>query len=460
MKPAQFFKAAATAVILTGVYFGAGKLGLRLAFVNASATVVWAPTGIALAALLIFGYRVWPAILAGAFLVNLTTAGSLATSVAIAVGNTLEGIVGAYLVERLANGRNAFDRSADVFKFAALAAVVSPTLSATFGVTSLALAGFAQWPNYGSIWLRWWTGDASGGLIVAPLVILWSQGSRFKWARGRVFEAAAFLLCLVFLGLALFGGFFPSGTNDYPLDLLLAPLLIWAAFRFGQRETMTGIGVVSGMAIWGTLHGFGPFVRETPDVSLLLLQGFMGVVTVMSLAVAAIVSERRAVEERLRELAGSDPVTGLANYRRFMDNLAGEIERTRRSGRPFALLMQDLDSLKQINDRYGHLTGTRALCRLADVLRFHSRAVDTASRFGGDEFALIPVDTAKGAVQQVAQRISERLATDREDPPLSVSAGVAVYPQDGETPEKLIQTADRALYVMKSQGGGKLPSAR
>src|ERR1700716_1048763 len=154
---------------VTAVYMIAGKIGLSLASVNASATAVWPPAGIALAAFLVLGYRVWPGILLGAFLVNLTTTGIVSSSIAIAVGNTLEGLLGAYLVTRFANGRHVFERPPDVFKFAALAAVTSPVVAASVGLTSLFLTGNAAWTALGSIWLTWWLGDAGGVLIVAPL---------------------------------------------------------------------------------------------------------------------------------------------------------------------------------------------------------------------------------------------------------------------------------------------------
>src|SRR5215475_5840501 len=130
--------------ILAVVYFIAGKLGLMLASLQASASPVWPPAGIALAALLLLGYRAWPAIFVGAFLVNVTTAGNVATSFAISTGNTLEALVGAWLVNRFAGGVNVFDRPQGVFKFA-LAAGISTIISPTFGVTSLGVAGFADW---------------------------------------------------------------------------------------------------------------------------------------------------------------------------------------------------------------------------------------------------------------------------------------------------------------------------
>ncbi len=441
---------------LATVYTVAGRLGLKLAFVNASATAVWPPTGIALAAFLIFGYRVWPAIFTGAFLVNLATAGSVATSLGIAAGNTLEGLVGAYLVMRFANGRSVFDRAQDIFKFAVLAAMVSTTLSATCGVTSLSLAGFAEWSNYKSIWLTWWLGDAAGDLVVAPLVILWSLSPRVRWSRGRVLEAGLLILCLFLVGQAVFGVVLPFNIKNYPLEFLCTPILIWVAFRFGQREAATAIFVLSGIAIWGTLQGFGPFVRGSQNESLLLLQAFLGVSAVMTLALAAVVSERKQAEEQLRYLALTDSLTGLANYRRFLEVLEQEIRRSRRTGRPFATLFLDLDGLKKINDRYGHLVGSRSLCRVANVLQLTCRVTDTAARFGGDEFALILPETEEEGAEHAMRRISEQLAMDGQTPALSVSVGVALYPRDGQTTEALLSVADHGLYEVKARGGGAL----
>ena len=440
---------------LAAVYFVAGKLGLRVASVNASATAVWAPTGIALAAFLILGYRVWPAVLVSAFLVNLTTAGSVVTSISIGAGNTLEGIVGAYLVNRFANGRNALQRAPDVFKFAALAAIVSTMVSATCGVTSLALAGFADWSRYGSIWLTWWLGDAAGALVVAPFVILWSASVRPRWRGSRLFEAAVLLFSLSLVGAIVFGGLFPSDVKNYPLEFVCLPLLIWAAFRFGQREVTSAVAMLSGIATWGTLHGFGPFARNAQNESLLLLQTFMAVTALTTLALAAVVSERRAAEKRLRRLTVSDPLTGLGNYRRLIAALEGEIMRSQRTERPFALLFLDLDGLKRINDDHGHLIGNRALCRVAHALSVSCRSMDTAARFGGDEFALVMPETREAAAWRVARRIEDDLAVDAEQPALSLSVGVAEYPRDGETVEALLGVADHALYEAKADRVGR-----
>jgi integral membrane sensor domain MASE1 len=286
----------AALAILAVTYGVAGKLGLRLAFVHASATAVWPPTGIALAALLVRGYRVWPSILLGAFLVNMTTAGSVGTSIGIAMGNTLEALLGAYLVKRFAHGLRTLDRAQDVFKFTLLAGVVSTTVSATFGVTSLTLGGFATSHTYASIWLTWWLGDAAGALIVTPVLLLWSADRRVRWPRGHVLETLFFVPCLVIVGQAVFGGWLPTDVHDYPLEFVCIPPLVWAAFRFGQREAATASVALSALALWGTLRGFGPFVRDTQNESLLLLQAFMATVAVTTMAICAVVTERRRAE--------------------------------------------------------------------------------------------------------------------------------------------------------------------
>src|SRR5215831_18873007 len=286
--------------ILAVVYFIAGKLGLMLASLHASASPVWPSAGIALAAILLLGYRVWPAIFIGAFLVNVTTAGNVATSFAIATGNTLEALAGAWLVNRFAGGKNVFDRPQGVFKFAVVAAI-STIISPVFGVTSLALAGFADWTNYGAIWLTWWLGDATGDLVFAPLVILWSVASKRSWNKKETAEVGVLLLLLVVLSLVVFGGLFEISSRNYPIVFICGPIVIWTAFRFTQRETATGIFILSAVAVWGTLRGFGPFVRETENQSLLTLQLWIAVLTITAMALSAGMAERRRMEEELQQ---------------------------------------------------------------------------------------------------------------------------------------------------------------
>lgn len=450
----------ATILVLALAYFFAAKLGLKFAFVNPSATAVWIPTGISLTALLIFGYRVWPAIFLGAFLANLTTAGSPVTSIGISIGNTLEGVLGCYLVNRFAASQRFFESAQDIFRFAFLAGMVSTAVSATVGVTALALGGIADWSMYSAIWCTWWLGDGVGAIVVTPLVLLWRENLSLQWSRNQFIELAFLFLGLFFTACFVFGGSLHSVVKDYPLEYLCIPFLIWAAVRFGRRKAATATFFLAVIATWGTVHGFGPFSRRSQNTSLLLLQGFMGIVGITSLALAAETTERKRAEEHVRRLAVTDPLTGLANYRRLLSALDLETKRYGRTGRSFALMLLDLDGLKKINDSHGHVVGSRALCRLGEVLRAHCRAVDTPARYGGDEFAVVlPETTAKGA-EQIAARIRERVAKDEEIPAISVSVGIAVFPEDGETIEAILSRADRSLYDMKRQLQESLPELR
>lgn len=440
-------------LVLAAIYFIVGKLGLKLAYFHPSATAVWAPTGITLVAFLILGYRVWPGIFLGAFLVNLTTAVTLPVCLGIAAGNTLEGLLGCYLLKRFAGGEQAFETAKGVLAFVLLAATISTMASATFGVTSLVLGGFASWVNYGPVWLTWWLGDAVGDLVVAPLLILWSNKPQLKWNRVRMLEVVLLLGYLFVAGQATFGNLLPAKSNNYPLEFLCVPALIWAAFRFRPRRAQLATCLLAGITIYGTLRGYGPFVRASHNESLLLAQAFIGVMAVMTLLLATVVEEQMRTAEQIRQLAVTDPLTGLANYRKLMEVLENEIRRSDRTGRSFAIVLLDLDGLKKINDTHGHLAGSRALCRVADALSFATRAADMPARYGGDEFALILPEANGRVAAQVTERISKRLASDRELPSISVSFGIAVFPFNGKDKEALLRWADAALYRMKTQTG-------
>jgi PAS domain S-box-containing protein len=313
--------------ILTVVYFIAGKFGLLLASLHASASPVWPAAGIALATLLVLGYRAWPAIFVGAFLVNVTTAGNVATSLAIASGNTLEAVCGAWLVNRFAGGTTVFDRPQGVVKFA-LAAVVSTVIGPAFGVTSLAFGGFAEWANFGAIWLTWWLGDTTGDLLIAPLIILWSTPPKRRWNRREAVEVGILLLLLFVLSEAVFCGWLTISARNYPIAFISLPIVIWTAFRFTQRETATGIFILSAIAIWGTMHGFGPFAGETENQSLLALQSWTAVLAITAMALSAGMAERERAAEALRESeANMSLAANAANLGLWVWNVPGGDER-------------------------------------------------------------------------------------------------------------------------------------
>ncbi len=287
-------------VIFAAVYFGAAKLGLSLAATHKNVSLVWPPTGIALAALLFFGYRIWPGVTLGALLVNASTDVSLATAGGIAAGNTLEALSGACLLQRL-GFRHSIERVQDVLALVALAAVLSTTVSATVGVASLCLGGSAPWAAYGSLWWQWWLGDAMGDLVVAPALLVWgSQPRMMPWHPGQAAEAGAVLVLLITASQVVFGGRFTTDTTNFPLAFATFPLVIWAALRFGQHGATTATLVVSGAAISSTVRKVGPFLGKTPTESLVLVQIFMSVVALTALVLAAAITQRRRGEERFR----------------------------------------------------------------------------------------------------------------------------------------------------------------
>jgi PAS domain S-box-containing protein len=291
----RYLHTAVPIVVLAVSYFCAGVLGLSLATVHPSASAVWPPSGIALAAILLWGSWLWPGIFLGAFLVNVFVQGSVPTTLGIAFGNTLEAVIGAALVCRFAGGPKTFDHSKNILKFIVFAGLLGPAVAATVGIISLTIGGFAPWNQFLTIWLTWWLGDMVGILIVAPLLVLWMTQPLIAVKRLQVLEAAGLLLMLLFVGWLLFFNPVPAGLEYFAL----APLL-WGALRFGRRGAVTTAFLMAAIAVGGTAAGFGPFASAHPHQSLLLLQVFMATLTLTALLVASFISERRRLEQRLR----------------------------------------------------------------------------------------------------------------------------------------------------------------
>ncbi|HEV3219848.1 MAG TPA: GGDEF domain-containing protein [Candidatus Acidoferrales bacterium] len=247
-----------------------------------------------------------------------------------------------------------------------------------------------------------------------------------------------------------------------PWELVPAVLFLAAGLGFRQRLRRTASAFDKALC-WTAWLNVACHVAASQSELILdgpsLLAQLLKVASYGILLGGALVDNARLFDQ-VRRMAITDPLTGLANYRTLVNALQNELERSRRSGRPFAVVLFDLDGLKSVNDQFGHLVGSRAICRLANVLRMHCRSTDTGARYGGDEFALVLPEAGAEAAERVARRVREKLASDPEIPQLSVSAGVAVYPQDGDSLEKLLGAADRALYRMKGRGDGLLSFAR
>jgi signal transduction histidine kinase/integral membrane sensor domain MASE1/ActR/RegA family two-component response regulator len=281
--------------LIATLYFAAAKLGLALAFVAPQVTAVWPPTGIALAALIVFGLRTWPAVWIGALLANATVA-PIPVAIGIATGNTLEAIAGAWLLSRY-GFRPSLERIRHVLILLGAGALLSTTVSATIGLSSLCIGGVQPWSAFGRIWTVWWLGDAMSVLVVAPPLLVWSGWPPRHGSRDRAPEALALAAGLVAALWLIFGARpMPDAT---PLHYLMFPFVIVAALRFGQPATTAVTAVASAVAIWGTAAGIGPFVGEDIAQAVVQAQLFLAVIAVTGLILASAISER-ALEARFR----------------------------------------------------------------------------------------------------------------------------------------------------------------
>ncbi len=242
-----------------------------------------------------------------------------------------------------------------------------------------------------------------------------------------------------------------------PWDLLPGVLFLIAAIGFRQRfrsdknaASLYDHALFLVALLNVVCHVSAAFSRQLLDGPFFLAE--LAKTSSYGVMLGGALLDQARLFDQVRRMAVSDPLTGLANYRRLISVMEAELDRSRRTSRPFSVVLFDMDGLKAINDQYGHLTGSRALVRLGKILRNHCRAIDTPARYGGDEFAIVLPEAGPEIAARIVSRIRERLSTEAEMPALSASAGIAAFPEDGDTPEKLLAAADRALYRMKHHG--------
>lgn len=301
----------AVVLAIAAVYVVTARLGLMLALPpEKKATAVWPPSGIALAALLLYGQRLWPGIWLGSFLANLwdgfnavnpfPLSANLLVSSGIATGSTLQALAGNFLVRRWTGSVRPFQQAAHAFMFSGVAMFVC-LIAATFGVASLYLGGVTPAKTFTFIWWTWWLGDMTGVLTVGSLLLTWSRLPSLDRQPRRLAEAALLLLLLSAVACVIFVAVSPIAGLPTPLAYLLIPFLVWATFRFGLHGATTALVLASAIAVVGTAHGSGPFVQPNVESSLLLLQVFMGVLSVTVLVMAAVLTERQDAEDKVRE---------------------------------------------------------------------------------------------------------------------------------------------------------------
>ncbi len=310
--------------------------------------------------------------------------------------------------------------------------------------------------------IAWWIGRMVLALLLVVALLVERFLRRSRHPRAELAGALLTVIVLTYILTATLrglppdvsrhpGAFFPNPEQLLPGAIFLVSL-VWYRRRLSVEDSSFDRTIYA--ATWLNVAAQLSAAQSARllDAPFVFAQALM--VLGYTVALGGALLENSRLFEQVHHLAVSDPLTGLANYRRLLDVLENETERTDRTGRPFSVLLLDLDGLKTINDSYGHLVGSRSICRLADVLRIHCRAIDTAARYGGDEFALVLPES-----QEVANRIREVLATDDEPPRLSASIGISIYRGDGERIEKLLSEADKDLYTEKAKRGKRATSA-
>jgi signal transduction histidine kinase/integral membrane sensor domain MASE1 len=277
-------------------YFATARFGLSFAVHAEQVTVVWPPSGIALATLLVLGGRIWPGVWLGALAANALAHEGAGAAIAIATGNTLEALAGVWLLRRV-HFHERLDRVWDVMGLLGLAAVLGSTVGATVGATSLCAGGLQPWSAFGGLWFVWWLGDAMGILLFAPALLIWGSRPRLRFSRRGAAEAVALGACLLLASVASFSGGFAELTGSH-LAYLVFPLLIWAAVRFGSRGAAPAILLVTSVAVALTVRGLGPFGATGPRSRLVMLQVFLSVAALTALVLGAAIAERNDTQRR------------------------------------------------------------------------------------------------------------------------------------------------------------------
>jgi PAS domain S-box-containing protein len=278
-------------------YLAAGKLMMGLVKLNPDSAVIWVPSGIALAAFLLKGPRVWPAVFLGSILVSYPAQTSLLVALGVAAGNTLEAFLGAYLVKKFANGTKAFSSLSGVLRFSLLAAVLCTLLNAVISVSLISAAGTFKWSEFSYYLLRWSLADAVAILVVTPFLVLLLEGSHPPLSWAESIEAGTLLLGLSFVCVLIFGPPTFAWTKAAGPEFFAVPFLVWVVFRFCPLEASGAGMLISGFATWGSLHGYGPFAAN-PEAPLVLAT-YLLVLSAMVLAASAAVSQQRATAEDL-----------------------------------------------------------------------------------------------------------------------------------------------------------------
>ena len=329
---------------LAVAYLAAARLGLWFVDTGPRMSAVWPPAGIALAAILLGGYRLWPGIVVGDVASSLVAGLALPAAGWLAVGNTAQTLLAAWLLKRFVDFRNPMERARDVFGLVVVGSLLTTAAGAANGVACHVVLSGMSTAAAGGVWLTWWLSDATGVLLLTPAILTWANWRAGTLSFRRLAEGGALAVALVVVTLAVF-----TGRLHQPY--LIAPALVWAALRFGQRGTATAIVVVSGLGIVMTSKGMGPFILTTRASSLLSLQAFLGVVAVTAMLLAAILAERQAAREAL-ESALSEVESRVRRRTAELESANAALQLAQTQWSQFLEASPDVMWIKDVEGRY------------------------------------------------------------------------------------------------------------
>lgn len=467
MVPSAALHLTGRCLLLAAGYFLAGKLGLSLPYIDSHITLLWLPTGIAMAALVRWGMSVWPGIFLGSLLVNLSIPSPPELALSIASGNTLGPMLAAWVLNRSGVSWS-LDRPFGITMLIASAAL-GMLISAGGGVISLSLLGNLPASEIAFAGLSWWAGDFVGVLLAAPLLLNISRAAMARlWQRKREYAIWLVFTCAAGWGIFVLNN--DAAGGSLPLVFLMLPIVVWSAMRFEIIGASLGTLVCMLIAVLSTSWGLGPFHLTHPQQGLFVMWAFLAMLVLVQLMVTALQTQRMAAEERFRTLAFFDPLTRLPNRNLLMDHLRQALLLSIRNRRHGALIFLDLDHFKNINDTHGHDAGDQLLQEVAARLLLCVRQSDIVARLGGDEFVLILEQLDEDAEQAahqadvVAEKIRASLANPYQlttllnqsrvaiDYHSTVSIGISLFGDRRDQLDELLKRADLTLYQAKAAG--------
>jgi len=435
-------------LLIAEAYFISAKLGLQFAFLKGNFTLIWPPSGIALATILLMGYGAIPGLILGAFTATYSTGAPILFALMTAIGNPLATIVSFFLIKRFTSFRPQLDTLSSVIFLLIFGALVGPLFSATVGSAGILISGLGSWSNFLEFWFKWWLEDGMGVIIFAPFLLTWLSHSSLKVQQNKILEGNLIFGLLILLAYVVFGNKLNSEIS-YSLSYLIFPLAIWAAMRIDSRGVSTINLVAMIISVWGTIHGFGPFINSTLQSGLIYISSTI-TVFITALILSGAIAERKTMEGRLTQQSNHDYLTGLYN-RLFFDE---EIKRLNNSRQfPISVIMADVDHLKKVNDTLGHDQGDQVLKNIALLFNKVFRNEDIVAHLSGDEFAILLPNTNLLSLKKLLKRVYSEISLFNQahpELPIHISFGYCCAQKNNKI-EDCLKKADKLMYLEKAQ---------